>query len=125
MWLKLLLGLKLSDEDRNKLVTIIIDRLGAMPLHGIISQSESGELLISGKAIDMEKMRQLQGHARAALENKALNLIREQVVYESFVGAAFKSTNTLDLLFGRAALWWGNREEYFLTLLAGRETTEE
>ncbi len=106
---------------KDKLVVHILDYLQAIPLHAIVSTNEDGELTISGKTIDIEKARQLQAHARSALDNKALTLIREQVVYESYAGAATKAATGEDLTFYRAALWWAQEVEKHLKVLAGKE----
>lgn len=111
----------LSIEERNKIVIHLTKALQAVPLSAIISENTHGEVTVSGSTLDMETARMLLGHARAALDNKALHLIREQVTYEAFVGSAIKAQNSADMLFYRAALWWGQREEYFLKLLAQSE----
>lgn len=113
----------LSVAQRNEIVVHILGALRAVPLSAIISVNETGELLISGRTVDMEKGKQLLAHARAAQQNQALHLIREQVKYETYVGAATKAASAEDLLFYRAALWFGQREEHFLTQLA--QTQEE
>jgi hypothetical protein len=112
------LKLNLSTEHRNKIVIHLLTALHAVPLSAIIDTNEQGEMLISGNTINIEKGIQLRGQAQAALKNQALNLIREQVKYETYVGAATKTATPEDLCFYRAALWWGQREEYFLKLLA-------
>lgn len=103
------------------IVVVHLLKLIDIPLGDIIASNENGELTISGKTVDIEKASQLRAHARSALENKALHLIREQVVYESFVGAAVKSQKPEDLVFYRAALWYGQRMGDHLRLLAGRD----
>lgn len=106
---------------RQQLVVHILDSVQALPLSAIIDANEQGELTIRNRSLDIETVRALHAHARSALENKALNLIREQVKYEAAIGAVTKAVTGDDLTFYRAALWWGQREEHFLSLLAGRE----
>lgn len=108
----------LPSKERNKIIVHILNALHAVPLSAIIDVNEQGEMLVSGKTITVEKGIQLRGQAHAALNNQALNLIREQVKYETYVGAATKTADPNDLGFYRAALWYGQREEYFLNLLA-------
>ena len=110
----------LPKKKRRQLVMHMLD-VEAVPLSAIVDVNEDGQLTISGRTLDIEKAKQLQVHARAALENKALALIREQVRYESYVGAAVKVKTPDELTFYRAALWWGQMEEKYLRLLAGRE----
>lgn len=113
----------LTPKERNEIVVHILTTLQAVPLSDIISTNEQGEMTVSGRTLDMESGKQLMSHARAAQSNQALHLIREQVKYESFVGATTKAALPEDLLFYRAALWWGQREEYFLAQLS--QTQEE
>lgn len=115
-----LLKRNLPLEARNNLVVHILGSLQALPLSAIIDVNADGELTISGRTLDIGKGMQLQKGADQALRNQALNLIREQVKYESFVGAATKAADANDLLFYRAALWWGQEVERLLKLLAQR-----
>lgn len=121
---KYLLRNDLTVEERNDLIVHIMDVLQAIPLEDIVYTNEEGVLMVSGKEVGLEKARQLREHARAALDNKALSLIREQVRYEAFIQAGVKAPNTLDLLFYRAALWWGTKEEEKLNVLAQRGVVE-
>lgn len=112
------LKLELTSKERNKIVIHLLDNLQAVPLSDIIGTNEQGEMLVQGRTITMEKGARLQSAAHAMLTNQAMNLIREQVKYETYVGAATKTATPEDLTFYRAALWWGQREEYFLKLLS-------
>lgn len=121
MWVRLVgwtLKRNLSIQERNQIVIHLLDALKAVPLSAIIDVNTQGELTVSGRTLDMESGRVLLSTARAALDNKALNLIREQVKYEAYVGAVTKAALPEDMLFYRAALWWGQREEHFLNQLA-------
>lgn len=128
MWSKLVAKLAvralnmtiLSVEDRNLLTAAILNTLQALPLHAILEQDESGAMIVQGKPLDVEKGRQLRDGAAAALRNPALLLIREQITYTAFVGASITSKIPEDLLFYRAALWWGQETEKLLKLLAQR-----
>lgn len=120
-WLVGKLIKRTSTAERNKIVIHILDSLQASPLNDIISVNDDGELTVNNRSLDIEKGRQLRTAADAALRNQALNLIREQVKYIAFVGAATKAQLPEDLLFYRAALWWGQEIERFLKLLAQRQ----
>lgn len=122
MTVRLLKSARLSVADRNLLTAVMLDTLQALPLHEIINSDEqTGELMVQGRPLDIEKSRQLMTSAELALRNQALNLVREQVVYEAFVGSAIKARTTDDLTFYRAALWWGQQIEKYLRLLAQRK----
>lgn len=114
-WLIKRLGL------RAKLVAYAFTLNEAVPLRDIITLSEDGELFLQGKAASMGDVLGLREAATTALNNRAFNLIREQVQYESFVGAATKAVTGEDLIFYRAALWWGQQMESHLKLLAQKQ----
>lgn len=110
---------------KDTLVIHILGLLKAVPLSDIIGVNADGQLTISGRTLDIEKGMQLQRSANQALRNEALSLIREQVKYESFVGAATKAAKIDDLTFYRAALWYGQQVEKHLRILAQREDQPE
>ena len=114
----------LSTAERNAIVIHILGSLNAVPLSAIIETDAQGQLLIEGKPVDVERGVVLMRHAQMARSNKALNLIRTQVQYEAFLGAGHTARTPEDLLFYRAAIWWGQREDHYLALLAPREEPE-
>lgn len=118
-----LLKKKLTPEQHNEIVVHILDSLHAMPLTDIIIASEAG-LFVQGKEVGIEQGSILRNAAMQMTRNKAWSLIREQVVYESFVGSSVKAVKPEDLLFYRAALWWGQQEEKYLRLLIGENQPE-
>ena len=110
----------LTIEDRNRLVVHILDNVQA-PIRDTIYTDNEGNLIVNGRSLNIEEMKQLREHARSALDNKALLLIRQQVMYEAFlIAIASKARNDLDLYFSRAAVWWGNAVEQKLNILAQR-----
>lgn len=112
---------KLTVEDRNSLVIHILERLHALPLSDTIYQDNNGNIIVNGRSLELEDVRALHSHATNALENKALTLIRQQVMYQATtIGLMSKAHSDLDLLFSRAAIWWGQQEQEKLLLLARR-----
>lgn len=125
MWEKLALWAlskaTLSIEGRNALVVHILDKTQALPLSDIIYTDSEGNLIVDGRPVDLDKMRQLKATAQAALDNPALKLIRQQVMHEAVVvGLMSKARTDLDMYFSRAAIWWGQQVESKLLLLAQR-----
>lgn len=111
----------LSLENKALLITCVLDRLAAVRLHGIISVNETGQLLVNGRSLELEKARILHESAKAALKSPALKIIREQVVYEAFSYGTYDAQNIEQMFFSKAALWWGQQEDKFLKLLAGND----
>lgn len=116
----LLKRIDLSVEEQNTIVIHILDNIRALPLSDTIYISTDGQLLVRNRPLDMEQMRLLRESARAALENHALTLIREQVTFEAITMGVHRVDDPKQMLFARAALWWGNEVEKKLLLLAQR-----
>jgi hypothetical protein len=114
----LLKSSKISLEDKQKLTNAILIKLSALPLRDIIQVNESGTLTVNGKELDREATMVLRESAIAALQSRALGLVRDQVLYTSFVLAANKSINNEQLYFAKAAVWWQQEVDKILKSLA-------
>jgi hypothetical protein len=77
-------------------------------------------MLINGKYVEVDKILQLRDSARVVLENKAFKLIREQVVFTAVALGVHTVETERQMLFARAAIWFGQQEEKFLQALAQR-----
>lgn len=115
---KALKSADLSIEDRALLTTLILDKVGALPLQDLVLIHEGGTLSINGKQIDGETARNLQQSAKAALRNSAMNLIRQQVLFTAITIGVHKLERVDQSFFARAAIWFGQQEELYLKLLA-------
>jgi len=111
----------LSTSDRSLLISAILKKVAALPLSDILYCNDKGILFVNGRKVDAAETIQLRESALKVLEAKAFRLIREQVVYTTFVQAAHKSMTPEDLIFGKAALWWGNKEDEYLKILAAED----
>lgn len=111
----------LTPEEVDNLTGVVLERVKAAPLRDILFSDERGVLIIDGVPADIEKMRMLRESARIALNNPALTLIRAQVARQASVLAVTKAETPRDLIFARAALWWGDEEEKKLRVLAQQE----
>lgn len=117
-------GMELSEEERSFCTGLLLDKVGALPLRDILYQDEStGSIIMRGEEIDFRMAQELRAGANAALNNKTFAIIREQVAYEATVQATAKAVTLADLIFYRAALWWGKEVEKKLNFLAAREGT--
>ncbi len=117
---KWLLGRDLDLDQRNVLVVHILDNLGALPIHGIISTSDEGEILLNGSSLDIEKLLLLRESARTALDNPALKIVNHEVEYIAVVNGVHKAQTPYDLIFYKAALWYGQQQKLQLSILAQR-----
>ncbi|MES2060203.1 MAG: hypothetical protein V4438_04200 [Patescibacteria group bacterium] len=114
----------LALPERNLLTASVLENLAALSLRDII-KVEDGILLIGGKPVDMELARVLRESARGALNNTAFKLIREQVMFEAMSTGTYTAKSDLDVYFGKASVWYGQREQAFLEILAGQNVESE
>lgn len=121
-WLKLCLAtfkrFDLTLEERNLCTDAVLDRLEALPLADIIKNSEEG-ILINGKPANIDVLRALRESAIAALDNKALNFMGEQVVWLAVQNAVHKGDTPEKIHFYRAAIWYSEQLKSHLQALAG------
>lgn len=108
----------LKIEDRNLLTNSILKTLAALPLRDILEFKADGSLLVRGTELDREQVRMLRESAKAALESRSLGLIRDEVLYKAFIFGLNKSVNNEQLLFAKAAVWWGQEEYNLLKALS-------
>lgn len=115
---KALKSADLTLEDRALLTTLILDKVGALPLRDLVVLNDGGSLIINGKPIDAETAKNLQTSAKAALRNQALRLIRDQVIFTAITIGVHKLEKVDQSFFARAAIWFGQQEQEYLELLA-------
>lgn len=115
---KFLMSRDLTVEERNSLVINILDNLDVLPIHGIIDYNSEGELLLSGRSLDIEKVTQLREASRTALNNVALKLVSDEVLFTAITQGVHKVENPLQMLFYRAAIWYSQQQQEFLKKLA-------
>lgn len=124
VWLtQFLLKQKLSKELRVKLMTSILDNLQALPFREIIRVNEQGVLLVNDRTLDIESTVQLRESAHAALQSVALKLINDQVAFNAVTLGVHKVETPDQMIFSRAAIWWGQQQRSLLQLLAGDDGT--
>lgn len=119
-FLKYLFRRNLSADEANELVALVLEKLGALPFKEVITQ-EGSQLFINGVEVDFEKARLIRESALAALENPALRLVREQTAFAAVTYGMHKAETPVQMLFGRAALWFGQQEIRFLEILAQKD----
>lgn len=108
----------LSMIDKSLLISAILTKLAAIPLRDIIYADDKGNLFVSDVKIEAGEAQTLRESAVRVLDSKAFKLIREQVVYKAFAEAAHRAPHPEDLVFFKAALWWGQQEDALLKLLS-------
>lgn len=129
MWIRLALFILWwrtpTVAERNLYTGILLDKVKALPLHDIISKNDAGEILVSGQTLDIDKARMLMESAKAALMNQSLKIVRERVLWSAVQQGLAKGLAPDELLFFRAAIWFGEEETKHLRILAGLENDQE
>lgn len=112
----------LSAKVRMKIVTELIHRGGALPLHATITE-DGGKTLIRGVPLDVSQATALKESAEYALENSARKTVREQIRYEAIKHGIHTALTPEQTYFAKAALWVIDQEEEMLNILAGRSNS--
>ena len=113
-----LMNRDLSTEQMNKLTIYIMGNLGNLPIRDIIYLNKENQLVVNRKIVDLEKMRQLREHARIALDNKAIDLIKKQISFIAIANGIHKAERPEQLIFNRAAIWYHQQFDNYLSILA-------
>lgn len=100
------------------LTVSILKELGALPLRDMIITNQEGILLVNGRPLDLESARLLRESASATLNSKAFAFVREQVLFNAVKTGVHKAETPLQMLFAKAAIWWGQEEDRILRTLA-------
>lgn len=103
MWL---LKKPLTIENRGLLITCILDRLSMLPLRSIISVNENGSLVIRGKVLDHEEMNIIHESSKALEDNRAFQLIQDEVLYVAHSYAVNGTKCYDDIYASKMAVWW-------------------
>lgn len=110
----------LTIEDSNRCMEVVLKDLGNLQINDIIKIDDQQQLVINGNPLTMEQVIQLRESAIAALNNRALNIIRDQVSYAAVTYGVHKALTPEQMFFARAALWYGQEEVKLLETLAQR-----
>lgn len=111
----------LSLKQRNEVIKYILDNLEGLPIRDIINTNEEGEITVRGRSLDIDKIVKLRESARVALDNQALKLINEQVLFTAVTGGMHNAITPENLYFYRAAIWFAQQQEKQLNILAQKE----
>jgi len=116
----LLKNVPLSVEDRNVLVTAVINRLD-VPVRAIITLDDSRRIVVQGKPLSIEQTQSLQEGAVALRTNVARQLIRDQVRFKAVDVGYLQNTHSdkYQELFYKAALWFAQEEDALVESLSG------
>lgn len=105
-------------EDRTELLNAIMDKLQALPIHGIIGVNGDGQITIRGKEVEYDVAVKLSESAKSLQDNYVRKFIRDQVLYEAITLGTFQGSTPEQIMFAKSAIWFGQQEEKFINILA-------
>lgn len=111
----------LTTEDSVILMTVVLDKLGALPYKDIIGLDTEGSLVVRGHPVSLEEVVILRASALAAINNKALNLVCEQILYLAVTSGIHKAETAQQVLWGRVGIWWSQNVKTSLETLAQKK----
>lgn len=112
---------RISVRDRIVLTNAILDKLAVVQSGDILTVDSSGKLAIDGRPIEFEFARMLSESARAMLQSTARTVVRKQVEYIAVTHGIHKAETPEQMLFAKAAIWYGQEEDKLYRLLAGED----
>lgn len=115
---------ELSIEDRQLLTTVLIERLGALPVRARITVDESGQVFVDGKQVTVETAKRLHETSKTMLNNFARRFVRETVTFMAVKQGVHDNLSPEQGLFAKAALWFFQEEDELYRKFAGAEPEE-
>lgn len=112
---------RFSNQERQILTAVLLERLGALPLRASIVVDETGKVFVGGKPLTLEKAQLLRETSQTMLKNFARKFVREQIVFMAIHKGVHENTTPEQGLFAKAALWALQEEEKLYAELAGAE----
>lgn len=109
---------QINAQDRARLTNAILEKIGALPSFDIIFENEKGQLIINNRILDREAEARVRESAKAAVKNRALNLIISQVTYKAITHGVHRAETPEQILFGKAAIWQGQQVIKTLSAIA-------
>lgn len=106
-----------SKEDKALFTGELLRTLGAIDPRGIV-EIDKGKILIRGVPLDQESMIRLRESAKAELSSFARSVVRDVVLKESYQIGFVTGKDMEQILFSRAAYWFGTREDELYQSLA-------
>lgn len=121
----LLRNSRLSNENRQLLTTVLLGRLGALPLHATITFDSAGQIFVNKKQPDLETSKRLYETSKSMLNNFARRFVREQVLFMAVKMGVHENISPEQGLFAKAAIWFYQEEEELYRKLAQLEGVED
>jgi hypothetical protein len=122
---ELLRSSDLTNEDRQLLTTLVLSRLGVLPLRASITVDATGQVFVNGTKPDVEVARQLRESAKSMLTSFARRFVRETTIFLAIKQGVHENLSPEQGLFAKAALWQMQEEQTLLELLAGTEGDDD
>lgn len=107
-----------SLKDKQVLMSALLKGMDAVPLRSLIVQDQVGRISIQGKLLDGESTGKLRESASNALNNHALQVVRDQVRWKAIDEGFLRTGDPEHAIFFKAALWYAQEEKNMLMEIA-------
>ena len=108
----------LPKEDRVFLTNLMLESLNVVRIRDIIRVQADGTLEVNGQSLDFESSIRLREGARMLSESQVRKFLQDSVAFRAIQLGVHKALTPEELIFSKAALWWGEQENELLKILA-------
>lgn len=105
---------KISLEDRNALLSAILNKLQALPIDDVVVVTKDGNVLINNKKLEIGQAMHFKESCMALKENKARQVFHDQIKFLAINMGVHQGLNTEMIMFCKAALWCLQQEDELL-----------
>lgn len=105
---------KVTGENKNKILSYLLQNIQAIPIRDVIKFDVDGTLKINNRALEMEQAIAFRDSARVLKDNFAKKLIQDQLTYEAIQMGVHQGLNSEMIMFSKCALWLIQEENKLL-----------
>lgn len=116
---ELLKSTDITNEDRQLLTSLVLIRLGVLPLRASITLDGAQQIFVNGKRPELDVAKQLRESSKSMLNNFARKFVRETVTFLAIKQGVHENLSPEQGLFAKAALWALQEEDTLYLTLAG------
>jgi hypothetical protein len=103
---------RLTREQRSKVMTVLLDNLGALPIRKLVARDNLGRLLINGKPMDdVEQLLAFRQSLMSYKDNPARKMLADQKKFLALEMGVFNGLNPEMIQFSKAVLYCIEQDE--------------
>lgn len=110
---------KITKENKNRIISLLLDKIHAIPVENVVSVRTDGSILVKGRVLGIEQMAVFKDSAMALKQSFARKLIHEQMTREAIIMGVYKGADTDMMVFAKAWLYAMQEEEKLIDRIVG------